>query len=153
MATTHHAVTTRSAAGRPAAGTRGAAEPGAAAHRPPPTADLGRDLVLPVGAAVTAMLVTALLVTGQAAHLSFSLAAFALLTVAVAAPARPFLVPAVILVSWMFFDGFVVHQRAELGWQQVDRTSFCVLAGAGLAGAGCAAAVRAVRRRTARRGA
>ncbi|MFB6568499.1 hypothetical protein [Streptomyces noursei] len=110
---------------------------------PAPAADaLGRDLALPVGTAVTAVAVTALLVTGQAGHRWLSLAAFALLTVGIAAAARPRLVPAVVLVSWMFFDGFVVHQHAELGWQQADRTSLWVLAGAGLAGAVCAAAAR-----------
>ncbi|AJC55261.1 hypothetical protein GZL_02672 [Streptomyces sp. 769] len=100
---------------------------------------------MPVGAAAAAVAVTVLLVTGEATHLAFSLVAFALLTVAVAAAARPRLVPAVVLVSWLFFDGFVVQQRAELGWQQTDRLSLWVLAGAGLVGAGCAAAVRAVR--------
>ncbi|MFE7318426.1 hypothetical protein ACFU7T_35810 [Streptomyces sp. NPDC057555] len=111
----------------------------------PPADALGRDLALPVGAAATAVVVTALLVTGQAAHLAFSLTAFALLTVAVAAAARTRVVPAVVLVSWAFFDGFVVHQRAELAWQQTDRTSLWVLAGAGLVGAGCAAVTRAAR--------
>ncbi|MFJ9617551.1 DUF4118 domain-containing protein [Streptomyces noursei] len=120
---------------------------GRAAAAPPPVDELGRDLALPVGAAATAVAVTVLLVTGEAAHLAFSLVAFALLTIAVAAAARPRLVPAVVLVSWLFFDGFVVQQRAELGWQQTDRLSLWVLAGAGLAGAGCAAAVRAVRSR------
>ncbi|MFK0293838.1 hypothetical protein ACIQU6_25675 [Streptomyces sp. NPDC090442] len=117
-----------------------------------PTADdLGRDLALPVGAAASAVAVTTLLVTGQATHFAFSLVAFALLTVAVAAAARPRVVPAVLLVSWMFFDGFVVHRYAELGWQQTDRTSFWVLTGAGLLGAVCAAAARAAGTRRARR--
>ncbi|MFE6689311.1 hypothetical protein ACFVFQ_22905 [Streptomyces sp. NPDC057743] len=116
-----------------------------------PTADLGRDLALPVGAAASAVAVTTLLVTGQATHFAFSLAAFALLTAAIAAAARPRVVPAVLLVSWMFFDGFVVHQHAELGWQQTDRTSLWILAGAGLAGAVCAAAARAARTPRARR--
>ncbi|PJN39465.1 DUF4118 domain-containing protein [Streptomyces sp. CB02959] len=113
---------------------------------------MGRDLALPVGAAVTAVAVTALLVTGQAGHLWLSLAAFALLTVAIAAAARPRLVPAVVLVSWMFFDGFVVHQHAELAWRLTDRTSLWVLAVAGLAGAVCAAAARGARAARARRG-
>ncbi|WP_282504371.1 hypothetical protein [Streptomyces rhizoryzae] len=122
------------------------APPAARTGRAAPRADeLGRDLALPVGAAVAAVAVTALLVTGQAAHLTFSLAAFALLTVAVTAAARLRLVPAVVLVSWMFFDGFVVHQRAELAWHQADRASFWVLAAAGLAGAVCAGVARVLR--------
>ncbi|MYT30176.1 MULTISPECIES: hypothetical protein [unclassified Streptomyces] len=115
---------------------------------PRPADELGRELALPVGAAVTALAVTVLLATGRAAaHPAFLLAVFALLTVAVAAAARPLMVPAVVLVSWLFFDGFVVHPHAELGWQQADRTSLWVLAGAGLAAAGCAAAFRAARAR------
>ncbi|WP_274912647.1 hypothetical protein [Streptomyces sp. WZ-12] len=117
----------------------------------PAADDLGRDLALPVGAAASAVAVTTLLVTGQATHFAFSLVAFALLTVAIAAAARPRVVPAVLLVSWMFFDGFVVHQHAELGWQQTDRTSFWILAGAGLSGAVCAATARAAGTRRARR--
>ncbi|WP_438485253.1 DUF4118 domain-containing protein [Streptomyces sp. S186] len=112
---------------------------------PRPADTPGRDLVLPVGAAASAVAVTALLVTDEAAHLTLSLTAFALLTAAVTAAARLRLVPAVVLVSWMFFDGFVVNQRSELAWQPADRTSLWVLAAAGLAGAGCAAAARAVR--------
>ncbi|WP_234430705.1 DUF4118 domain-containing protein [Streptomyces sp. NRRL F-4489] len=117
--------------------------------RPPD--DLGRDLALPVGAAAAAVVATALLATGRAAPLPFALAAFALLTVAVAAAARLRLVPAVVLVSWMFFDGFVVHQRAELAWGQADRTSLWALAAAGLAGAACAGAARTARTLRARR--
>ncbi|MGG2459487.1 hypothetical protein ACO0M4_06625 [Streptomyces sp. RGM 3693] len=137
--------------GRAVAGRR-TASGGRAVGAVPPADELGRDLALPVGAAATAVAVTALLVTGQAGHLWLSLAAFALLTVAIAAAARPRLVPAVVLVSWMFFDGFVVHQRAELAWQQTDRTSLWILAGAGLAGAVCAAAVRGARAARTRRG-
>ncbi|MGV4928584.1 hypothetical protein [Streptomyces sp. BHT-5-2] len=131
--------------GPAASGTSGAPlGPVAGARRP--ADELGRELALPVGAALTALAVTALLATGRAAaHPAFSLAVFALLTVAVAAAARPLMVPAVVAVSWLFYDGFVVHRHAELGWQPADRTSLWVLAGAGLAAAGCAVAFRAAR--------
>ncbi|MFF0626937.1 hypothetical protein [Streptomyces sp. NPDC004296] len=164
MAALHHSLPTRPPAAPGAAPVPGAARTrravaggrtaagGRAVGAAPPADELGRDLALPVGAAVTAVAVTALLVTGQAGHLRLSLAAFALLTVAIAAAARPRLVPAVVLVSWMFFDGFVVHQHAELAWRQTDRTSLWVLAVAGLAGAVCAAAARGARAARARRG-
>ncbi|MDC7336292.1 hypothetical protein PQR15_06945 [Streptomyces lydicus] len=61
--------------------------------------------------------------------------------------ARPLLMPVVALVSWMFYDGFVLHQRSDLAFQQPDRTGLLVLLLAGAAGAGCAAAVRSLRRR------
>ncbi|MFJ9418868.1 DUF4118 domain-containing protein [Streptomyces sp. NPDC101227] len=121
-----------------------------AAPRTPPPSSLARDLALPVCAVGAALLVTALLLTGEYAHTSLALGFFTLPALAVAALARPRLVPVIVLVCWMFFDGFMVNGQAQLGWQQADRTSLLVLAAAGLAGAGGAAAVRAARRRFAR---
>ncbi|MEU9486256.1 hypothetical protein AB0D83_21750, partial [Streptomyces decoyicus] len=114
--------------------------------RVPPDRTLARDLALPLGAVGAALLVTALMLTGGTARAPVALAVFALLTVAVSLLARPVLMPAVVLVSWMFYDGFVVNQRSDLAFQPQDRTALLVLLLAGLAGAGCAAAVRAVRR-------
>ncbi|MFJ5802018.1 DUF4118 domain-containing protein [Streptomyces decoyicus] len=111
---------------------------------------LARDLALPLGAVGATLLVTALMLTGGTAHAPVALAVFALLTVAVSLLARPVLMPAVVLVSWMFYDGFVVNQRSDLAFQPQDRTGLLVLLPAGVAGAGCAAAVRAVRRHPAR---
>ncbi|MFG2826256.1 DUF4118 domain-containing protein [Streptomyces sp. NPDC048434] len=116
------------------------------AHRAPPGRTLARDLALPLGALGAALLVTALMLTGQRAHAAVALAVFALLTAAVSLLARPVLVPVVALVSWMFYDGFVLNQRSDLAFQPQDRTGLLVLLLAGVTGAGCAAVVRAVRR-------
>ncbi|WP_241720779.1 DUF4118 domain-containing protein [Streptomyces lydicus] len=119
------------------------------AHRAPPARSLARDLALPLGALGAALLVTALMLTGERAHAALALAVFALLTVAVSSFARPAAVPWVALVSWMFYDGFVLNQRSDLAFQPQDRTGLLVLVLAGVMGAGCAAAVRAVRRHSA----
>ncbi|MFC5252327.1 DUF4118 domain-containing protein [Streptomyces nigrescens] len=111
-----------------------------------PDRTLARDLALPLGAVGAALLVTALMLTGETVHTSAVLALFALLTAAVSLRTRPLLVPLAALVSWMFYDGFVLHQRSELAFQPQDRTSLLVLLLAGVLGAVCAAAVRAVRR-------
>ncbi|MGY5128722.1 DUF4118 domain-containing protein [Streptomyces nigrescens] len=116
------------------------------ARQAPPDRTLARDLALPLGAVGAALLVTALMLTGETAHASAVLALFALLTVAVTLRARPVLAPVAALVSWMFYDGFVLHQRSELAFQPQDRMSLLVLLLAGAVGAGCAAAVRAARR-------
>jgi len=118
--------------------------------RPGPGA-LARDLALPLGALGAALLVTALLLTGTAAHATAALAVFALLTAAVSLLARPVLAPVVALVSWMFYDGFVLNQRSDLAFRPQDRTGLLVLLLAGVTAAGCAAAVRALRRHTGRR--
>ncbi|MFD0162605.1 DUF4118 domain-containing protein [Streptomyces decoyicus] len=120
------------------------------APRVPSGRTLARDLALPLGAVGAALLVTALMLTGGTAHAPVAPAVFALLTVAVSLLARPVLMPAVVVVSWMFYDGFVVNQRSDLAFQPQDRTGLLVLLLAGVAGAGCAAAVRAVRRHPAR---
>ncbi|REK92257.1 DUF4118 domain-containing protein [Streptomyces inhibens] len=119
------------------------------AHRAPPNRTLAGDLALPLGAVGAALLVTALLLTGERTHTTFVLAVFTLLTLGVAALTRPVLVPVVALVSWMFYDGFVLNRSSELAFQPQDRMSLLVLLLAGLAGGGCAAAVRAVRRHSA----
>ncbi|MGW1373728.1 DUF4118 domain-containing protein [Streptomyces sp. NPDC002446] len=122
------------------------------AHRPPPVRTLTGDLAMPLGAVAAALLATALLLTGETSHATVALAVFTLLTALAAAPARPPLAPAVALVSWMFYDGFVLHRHAELAFRQPDRTGLLVLLLAGLTAAGCAAAVRAARRWPAGRG-
>ncbi|WP_432145614.1 DUF4118 domain-containing protein [Streptomyces sp. bgisy084] len=117
------------------------------AHRVPPDRTLGRDLALPLGAVGAALLVTALMLTGGTAQTSAALALFALLTLAVSLRARPALAPVAALVSWMFYDGFVLHQHSELAFHTPDRTSLLILLLTATLGAGCAAGVRAVRRR------
>ncbi|MEU6331236.1 DUF4118 domain-containing protein [Streptomyces sp. NPDC047049] len=119
------------------------------AHRAPPGRTLARDLALPLGALGTALLVTALMLTGETAHAAVALAVFALLTAAVSSFARPAAVPWVALVSWMFYDGFVLNQGSDLAFKPQDRTGLLVLVLAGVMGAGCAAAVRGVRRHSA----
>ncbi|MGW7577489.1 DUF4118 domain-containing protein [Streptomyces sp. NPDC054765] len=119
-------------------------------HRVPSDRALARDLALPLGAVGAALLVTALMLAGEAAHAALALAVFALLTVAVSLLARPALVPVVALVCWLFYDGFVLHGNSDLAFGPPDRTGLLVLLLAGVAGAGCAAAVRAVRRHAAR---
>ncbi|MFH8683329.1 DUF4118 domain-containing protein [Streptomyces lydicus] len=112
---------------------------------------LARDLAVPFGAVAAALLATVLLLTGGTGRttvvLAAALAVFALLTLLVSALAGPLMMPVVALVSWMFYDGFVLHQRSDLAFQQPDRTGLLVLLLAGAAGAGCAAAVRSLRRR------
>lgn len=115
------------------------------AHRVRPGRTLAGDLALPLGAVAAALLVTALLLSGERSHTAVALAVLTVLTAVVAALARPLLMPAVALVSWLFYDGFVLNQRSELAFQQADRTGLLVLLAAGLVGAGCAAVVRAVR--------
>ncbi|WP_407288370.1 DUF4118 domain-containing protein [Streptomyces sp. BP-8] len=128
---------------------RAVPRPPRVAHRAPPTRTLAGDLAVPLGGVGAALLATALLLTGQTPHTAVALAVFTALTLAVCALARPLLVPAVALVCWLFYDGFVLNQRSDLAFRQPDRTSLLVLLLAGLAGAGCAAAVRALRRQTA----
>ncbi|MFI1501112.1 DUF4118 domain-containing protein [Streptomyces platensis] len=117
------------------------------AHRVPPDRTLARDLALPLGAVGAALLVTALLLTGGTAPAPAALALFALLTAAVALRTRPALAPVAALVSWMFYDGFVLHRHSELAFHAADRTSLLILLLTAAAGAGGAAAVRALRRR------
>lgn len=119
------------------------------AHPMPPRATLARDLALPLGAVGAALLVTALTLTGLGASAPLAPVVFVLLTVAVAALARPVVVPGVALVSWLFYDGFALHGHAELALRAQDRTSLVVLCCAAAAGACGAAALRAVRRRAA----
>lgn len=116
-------------------------------HRPPPARTLAGDLAMPLGAVAAALLATALPLTGASPHTAVALAVFTLLTVVVSALGRPLLAPAVALVSWMFYDGFVLNRRADLAFGPPDRTGLLVLLLAGLTGAGCAAVVRAVRLR------
>ncbi|MBM4792769.1 DUF4118 domain-containing protein [Streptomyces sioyaensis] len=115
-----------------------------------PGRTLGRDLALPLGTVGAALLVTALMLTGGSAPAPVALAAFLLLTVAFSALARPVVVPAVALVSWLFYDGFVLNGHSDLAFRAQDRTSLLMLLLAAAAGACGAAAVRAVRRRSAR---
>ncbi|MEU9120902.1 DUF4118 domain-containing protein [Streptomyces sp. NPDC048506] len=119
------------------------------ARRVPRRRTLAGELALPLGAVAAALVVTALLLTGGRPHTAVALGVLTLLTVLVAALARPLLVPAVALVSWLFYDGFVLNQRSDLAFRQPDRTGLLVLLLAGLVGAGCAAALRAVRRHSA----
>ncbi|MEV6569003.1 DUF4118 domain-containing protein [Streptomyces kronopolitis] len=119
------------------------------ARRVPPRGTLARDLALPLGAVGAALLVTALTLTGPGARAPLAPAVFALLTVAVAALARPAVVPGVALVSWLFYDGFVLNGHAELAFGAPDRTGLVVLGCAAAAGGCGAAALRALRRRTA----
>ncbi|MEU5213136.1 DUF4118 domain-containing protein [Streptomyces sp. NPDC020742] len=116
------------------------------ARRPAPGRALAGDLALPLGAVASALLATALLLTGRAAPAPITLGAFALLTLLVSALARPLVVPAVALVSWMFYDGFVVNRSADLTFGPSDRTALLVLLLVGSVGAGYAAVARAVRR-------
>ncbi|WP_234442109.1 DUF4118 domain-containing protein [Streptomyces sp. NRRL S-1448] len=115
-------------------------------HRTPPDRTLGAELALPLGAVAAALLVTVLLPAGGGAHPAVALAAFALLTLLAAVPARPVLRPAVALLSWLFYDGFVLNGHSDLAFRSPDRTGLLVLLLAALAGAGCAAALRLVRR-------
>ncbi|MFE3547558.1 DUF4118 domain-containing protein [Streptomyces kronopolitis] len=115
----------------------------------PPRTTLARELALPLGAVGAALLVTALTLTGLGARAAVAPAVFVLLTAAVAALARPRVVPGVALVSWLFYDGFVLNGRAELAFGAQDRTALLVLCCAAAAGACGAAALRAVRRRAA----
>ncbi|WP_329145041.1 DUF4118 domain-containing protein [Streptomyces sp. NBC_01456] len=110
---------------------------------------LVRDLALPLGAVGAALLVTALTLAGPGARAPVAPAVFVLLTVAVAALARPVAVPGVALVSWLFYDGFVLNGHSDLAFRAQDRTGLLVLCCAAAAGACGAAALRAVRRRTA----
>ncbi|MFD8548965.1 DUF4118 domain-containing protein [Streptomyces sp. NPDC059649] len=130
---------------RPRPRTAAPARP-ARAHRAPPAHTLGAELALPLGTVAAALLVTVLLLTGGSAHTAVALAVFALLTLVAAVPARPVLRPAVALVSWLFYDGFVLNGHSDLAFRSPDRTGLLVLLLAALAGAGGAAVLRAVRR-------
>ncbi|WP_246594008.1 DUF4118 domain-containing protein [Streptomyces auratus] len=119
------------------------------AHPVAPGRTLARDLALPLGAVGAALLVTALMLTGQGAPSPVAPVAFLLLTVAVSALARPVVVPVVALVSWLFYDGFVLNGHSDLAFRAQDRTSLLMLLLAAAAGACGAAALRTVRRRSA----
>ncbi|MEV5482740.1 MULTISPECIES: DUF4118 domain-containing protein [Streptomyces] len=119
------------------------------AHPVAPGRTLARDLALPLGAVGAALLVTALMLTGRSAPSPVAPAAFLLLTVAVSALARPVVVPVVALVSWLFYDGFVLNGHSDLAFRAQDRTSLLMLLVAAAAGACGAAALRTVRRRSA----
>ncbi|WP_432001306.1 DUF4118 domain-containing protein [Streptomyces sioyaensis] len=120
------------------------------AHPVAPGRTLARDLALPLGAVGAALLATALMLTGGSAPAPVAPAAFLLLTVAFSALARPVVVPVVALVSWLFYDGFVLNGHSDLAFRAQDRTALLMLLLAAAAGACGAAAVRAVRRRSAR---
>ncbi|MFI0902374.1 DUF4118 domain-containing protein [Streptomyces sioyaensis] len=128
---------------------RATAPPARPAHPVAPGRTLARDLALPLGAVGAALLVTALMLTGRSAPAPVAPAAFVLLTVAVAALARPVVVPVVALVSWLFYDGFVLNGHSDLAFRAQDRTSLLMLLLAAAAGACGAAALRTVRRRSA----
>ncbi|BDM71446.1 hypothetical protein HEK616_49330 [Streptomyces nigrescens] len=136
---------TRRAPTRPRPRTAAPPRP-ARVHPVPPGRTLGAELALPLGAVAAALLVTLLLLSGGSAHPAVALGVFALLTLLAAVPARPVLRPAVALVSWLFYDGFVLNGHSDLAFRSPDRTGLLVLLLAALAGAGCAAALRAVRR-------
>ncbi|MFI9077303.1 DUF4118 domain-containing protein [Streptomyces sioyaensis] len=123
--------------------------PAPPAHPVAPGRTLARDLALPLGAVGAALLVTALMLTGQRAPSPVAPAAFLLLTVAVSVLARPVVVPVVSLVSWLFYDGFVLNGHSDLAFRAQDRTSLLMLLLAAAAGACGAAALRTIRRRSA----
>ncbi|RXS84674.1 DUF4118 domain-containing protein [Streptomyces sp. TM32] len=114
-----------------------------------PGRTLARDLALPLGAVGAALLATALMLAGGSAPAPVAPAAFLLLTVVFSALARPVVVPVVALVSWLFYDGFVLNGHSDLAFRAQDRTALLMLLLAAAAGACGAAAVRAVRRRSA----
>ncbi|MDF3289131.1 DUF4118 domain-containing protein [Streptomyces silvisoli] len=98
------------------------------------------DLVLPVGYASAAVLAAALALGGGRGHPWFSMAVFAVLTAGVAAQTtRMVWAPAVAVVCWLFFDGFLVNRQGELAWRSTDRAGLVVLLVAALVGAVAAA--------------
>jgi hypothetical protein len=97
----------------------------------PPSTGL---LVAFCGAAATTAVVVVL---GGTREQDAALAAFAALTVAVAARSAPLAAPGIGMTAWMFDNGFLVNRHAHLVWHgAADATRLGVLLGV----AACAAA-------------
>lgn len=92
------------------------------------------------GAAVTTVVVVVL---GGTRHQDAALAAFAALTVVVAARTAPLAAPGMGIIAWMFDNGFLVNRHAHLVWHgTADGIRLGVLLGAAVCGAALGWAVR-----------
>ncbi|MFJ1706599.1 hypothetical protein [Kitasatospora sp. NPDC088346] len=63
-----------------------------------------------------ALLTLALSVLGERNPTAFVLGAFAVLCAVLGAVSRPVAAPLIAGAGWLFFNGFVVHRFATLGW-------------------------------------
>lgn len=83
----------------------------------------------------SASLLPMLGVVGGLHHPAAALAAYCTLSLTVGLHAHPRAVPLAAAVCWLFYDGFVVHQRGELAWDGfTDVYRMGLLAGAFLLG-------------------
>ncbi|MGW4649103.1 hypothetical protein [Kitasatospora sp. NPDC004289] len=75
---------------------------------------VGMSLALALSGA--AGLVPALAVLGERHATWFALGAFALGCAVLGANSRPAAAPLIAVAAWLFFNGFVIHRHAVLGW-------------------------------------
>ncbi|MET9803070.1 hypothetical protein [Streptomyces sp. NPDC006368] len=74
-------------------------------------------------------------VAGGLRHPAVALAAYCALTALAGLRARPPAAPLTAAVCWLFYDGFVIHQRGELAWDGgIDAYRVALLATASLLG-------------------
>ncbi|MFJ8043854.1 hypothetical protein ACIRBX_25465 [Kitasatospora sp. NPDC096147] len=91
------------------------ARPGGRSFRPATRRlPLGASLALALGGA--AGLVPALALLGEQRATWFALGAFAVGCAVLGANSRPSAAPLIAGAAWLFFNGFVIHRHAVLGW-------------------------------------
>ena len=91
------------------------ARPGGRSYRPAVRRlPVGMSLALALGGA--AGLVPALAVLGERHATWFALGAFVLGCAVLGANSRPAAAPLIAGSAWLFFNGFVIHRHAVLGW-------------------------------------
>jgi hypothetical protein len=68
------------------------------------------------GYAASAALTAVLVLGGGTRHLGFGIAAFTVLAAVIGWRSRPGAAACAAVIAWMFFDGFLAGQHAELRW-------------------------------------
>ncbi|MFB7662574.1 hypothetical protein ACFC1R_01315 [Kitasatospora sp. NPDC056138] len=111
------------------------ARPGSHWYRPV-TSRLAPDMSAALGLVGGAALAGALAGVGELRPGWFALGAYAALCGVLGAVSRPAAAPLIAGAGWLFFDGFVVHRYAQLGWAGLgtELARFAFLAAAALVG-------------------
>ncbi|MGK4581362.1 hypothetical protein [Kitasatospora sp. HPMI-4] len=111
------------------------ARPGSHWYRPV-TFRLAPDMSLALGLVGGAALAFALAGVGELRPSWFALGAYAALCTALGTASRPPAAPLIAGAGWLFYDGFVVHRYAQLGWAGLgtELARFALLTAAALIG-------------------
>ncbi|GAA2230924.1 MULTISPECIES: hypothetical protein [Kitasatospora] len=111
------------------------ARPGSHWYRPV-TFRLAPDMSMALGLVGGAALAGTLAGVGELRPSWFALGAYAVLCGVLGTVSRPLAAPMIAGAGWLFYDGFVVHRFAELGWAGlgVEPARFALLTAAALAG-------------------